>query len=154
MTEQFTFGGDIVWHPTAEYVEHAHLTAFMRQHGIKDFDELMSRSTTDIAWFTDAVLRYLDIEFYEPYSKVVDLSEGIQFPQWCVDGKMNIVHNCIDKYVATERRGHGEEKESLGLRDSVAVLWEGEEGRTKSLTYMELHKEVNKTANALRSLGF
>ena len=153
MTEQFTFGGDIVWRPTADYVERAHLTAFMRQHGIKDFDELMSRSTAKIAWFTDAVLKYLDIQFYEPYSKVVDLSEGIQFPKWCVDGKMNIVHNCIDKYVATEPQSHGEEKESLSLRDSVAVLWEGEEGRTKSLTYMGLHKEVNKTANALRSLG-
>ena len=100
----------------------------MRQHGIKDFDELMSRSTTDVAWFTDAVLKYLDIQFYEPYSKVVDLSEGIQFPKWCVDGKMNIVHNCIDKYVAAETPRHGEKKESLSLRYSVAVLWEGEEG--------------------------
>ena len=98
MTEQFTFGGDIVWRPTPEYIERAHLTAFMRQHGIKDFDELMSRSTADIAWFTDAVLKYLDIQFYEPYSKVVDVSEGIQFPKWCVGGKMNIIHNCVDKY--------------------------------------------------------
>ncbi len=153
MTEQFTFGGDIIWRPTPEYFEYAHLTAFMRQHGIKDFDELMSRSTKDIEWFTDAVLKYLDIQFFKPYSKVVDLSEGIQFPKWCVGGKMNIVYNCIDKYVDTEPQSHGEEKESLSLRDSVAVLWEGEEGTRKSLTYMELHKEVNKTANALRSLG-
>jgi acetyl-CoA synthetase len=153
MTEQFTFGGDIVWRPTADYIERAHLTAFMRRHGMKDFDELMSRSMTDIAWFTDAVLKYLDIQFYEPYSEVVDLSEGIQLPKWCVGGKMNIVHNCIDKYIATEPQSHGKEKESLSLRDSVAVLWEGEEGTTKPLTYMELHKEVNKTANALRSLG-
>src|SRR5215207_1668445 len=87
MTEQFTFGGDIVWRPTVDYIERAHLTAFMRRHGMKDFDELMSRSTTDIAWFTDVVLKYLDIQFYEPYSEVVDLSEGIQFPKWCVNGK-------------------------------------------------------------------
>ena len=58
MTEQFTFGGDIVWRPTQEYSERAHLTTFMREHGIKDFDELMSRSTADVAWFTDAVLKY------------------------------------------------------------------------------------------------
>ena len=153
MTEQFTFGGEIVWRPTVDYIERAHLTAFMRQHGIKDFDELMSRSTTDISWFTDAVLTYLDIQFYESYSNVVDLSEGIQVPKWCVDGRMNIVHNCIDKYIVTEPQRHAEEKESLSLRDSVAVLWEGEEGATKSLTYLVLHKEVNKTANALRSLG-
>ena len=98
MTEQFTFGGEIVWRPTDEYIERAHLTAFMQEHAIKDFDELMSRSTEDVVWFTDAVLKYLDIQFYEPYSQAVDLSEGIQFPKWCVDGKLNIVHNCVDKY--------------------------------------------------------
>jgi len=141
MPEQFTFGGDIVWRPTKEYIEHAHLTAFMREHGIKDFDELMSRSTADVTWFTDAVLKYLDIQFYEPYSKVVDLSEGIQLPKWCVGGKMNIVHNCVDKY------------QVLGVRDQIALLWEGEEGTTKSLSYKELYQEVNRCANALRSLG-
>jgi acetyl-CoA synthetase len=144
MSQQFTFGGDIVWRPTAEYIERAHLTAFMREHGIEDFGELMSRSTSDVAWFTDAILKYLDIQFYEPYSRVVDLSAGIQFPKWCVDGKMNIVHNCVDKYVA---RGD----EQLPIR--TALIWEGEEGATKSLTYEELYKEVNRCANALRSLG-
>jgi acetyl-CoA synthetase len=153
MTEQFTFGGDIVWRPTEEYIERAHLTAFMREHSINGFDELLSRSTSDVAWFTDAVLKYLDIQFYEPYSTVVYLSEGIQFPKWCVDGKMNIVHNCVDKYVATETQRYGEKKKALRLADSVAILWEGEESSTKSLTYEELFKEVNRCANALRSLG-
>jgi acetyl-CoA synthetase len=46
----------------------------MRLHGIRDFDELMQKSTGDVAWFTDAVLKFLDIQFYEPYSNVVDLS--------------------------------------------------------------------------------
>jgi acetyl-CoA synthetase len=141
MTEQFLFGGDIVWKPTLEYVKYANLTAFMRIHAIKDFDELMRKSTSDVAWFTDAVLKYLDIQFYEPYSKVVDLSNGIRFPIWCVDGKMNIVHNCVDKY------------QSSVMSDQLSVVWEGEEGLKKSLTYKELYKEVNKAANGLRSLG-
>ncbi|MDP1713990.1 MAG: hypothetical protein Q8L41_04530 [Anaerolineales bacterium] len=59
-----SFGGEIVWKPTAGHIERANLTAFMRTHGIKDFDELMQRSTSDVAWFTDAVLKYLDIQFY------------------------------------------------------------------------------------------
>ena len=141
MTEQFTFGGDIVWRPTPEHVEHANLTAFIRKHEIKDFNELMQRSTSDVAWFTDAVLKFLDIQFYQPYTNVVDLTDGIQFPKWCVDGKMNIVHNCVDKWQGTEG---GKQK---------AVVFEGEEGGTKTLTYEELYKEVNKAANALRSLG-
>ncbi|MDP1713498.1 MAG: acetyl-coenzyme A synthetase N-terminal domain-containing protein [Anaerolineales bacterium] len=62
----------------------------------------MQRSASDVAWFTDAVLKFLDIQFYEPYSRVVDLSEGIQFPKWCLDVKMNIVHNCVDKVQSTD----------------------------------------------------
>lgn len=84
MPEEFTFGGEIVWRPSQEHIQRAHLTAFMRRHGIADFAELMKRSTEDAAWFTDAALKYLDIEFYEPYSQVVDLSGGIQLPKWCV----------------------------------------------------------------------
>lgn len=142
MTEQFTFGGDIVWRPTQAQVENANLTTFMRTWGIKDFDALMERSTQDVAWFTEAVLKFLDVRFYEPYSKIVDLRYGIHFPKWCLDGKMNIVFNCVEKWA--------ENKEEKG---KIAIAFEGEEGRTKTLTYDELNQEINKTANALRSLG-
>jgi acetyl-CoA synthetase len=141
MPEEFTFGGEIVWRPSQEHIQRAHLTAFMRQHGIADFAELMKRSTEDAAWFTDAALKYLDIEFYEPYSQVVDLSGGIQLPKWCVGGAMNIVHNCVDKWQLSESR------------EQRAVVWEGEEGTTRTLTYKELYEQVNQAANALRSLG-
>jgi acetyl-CoA synthetase len=141
MTDQFDFGGDIVWRPTQAHIERSHLTAFMRQHGIENFDALMKRSTEDVAWFTDALLKYLEIEFYEPYSQVVDLSGGIQLPKWCVGGKMNIAHNCVDKYQPSV------------ISHQLAVLWEGEEGTTSSLTYKELYEQVNQAANALRSLG-
>jgi len=141
MPDAFEFGGDIVWEPTPDYIEHANLTRFLRQHGIKDFEELMRRSTQDVAWFTEAVLKFLDIRFYDPYSQVVDLSDGIQFPKWCVDGKMNIVHNCVDKY------------QDSAVSDQPSVVWEGEEGDTRALTYRELYEQVNKPANALRLLG-
>jgi len=141
MPDSFEFGGDIVWKPTSDYIERANLTRFMRHHGIQGFDELMRRSTDDVAWFTDAVLKFLDIQFYKPYSQAVDLSDGIQFPKWCVDGKMNIVHNCIDKY------------QQSSVSDQPAVVWEGEEGQSRKLTYHELFEQVNKVANALRSLG-
>lgn len=141
MTEHFSFGGDVIWKPAPEQIEHANLTAFMRRFEIKNFDELMRMSTSDVAWFTDALLKFLDIQFYEPYTKVVDLAEGIQFPKWCVGGKMNIVHNCVDKY------------QSSVVSGQLAIVFEGEEGITKTLTYAELNKAVNKAANALRSLG-
>jgi acetyl-CoA synthetase len=141
MSNPFDFGGEIVWRPTQKHLEDAHLTAFMRQYGISDFNELIRRSTSDVAWFTGAVLKYLDIQFYEPYLQVVDFSGGIQFPRWCVGGKMNIVHNCLDKYQSTV------------TSNQLSVLWEGEDGTTKALTYRQLYEDVNRCANALRSLG-
>ncbi|NPA31674.1 MAG: AMP-binding protein, partial [Chloroflexi bacterium] len=113
----------------------------MRRHNIPDYDTLMQRSTDDIAWFTEAVLDYLGIEFYEPYTQIVDLSRGPQWPRWCVGGKMNIVHNLLDKYMGTE------------TEHRPALIWEGEEGATRTMTYGELAREVNRAANALRSLG-
>lgn len=141
MTQSHDLGGPIVWRPTPDYLENARLTAFMHQYGIRDFADLMARSTSDVAWFTEAVLQFLDIRFYEPYSKVVDLSKGIAWPQWCVGGRMNVVHNCLDKYIGTS------------TENQPALIWEGEAGTTRTLSYGELHRQVNQVANALRSLG-
>jgi acetyl-CoA synthetase len=139
--EQFEFGGEIAWRPSRDYVENSRLRAFMRQHDIADYADLLRRSTTDLDWFWRAVLDDLHIEFYEPYTHVLDTSAGIPWTRWCVGGRLNIVHNCLDKWIgtATEQR--------------TAVRWEGEEGVTRSLTYGELHGEVNRCANALRQLG-
>lgn len=141
MSDTFDFGGEIVWRPSREIIENANLTLFMDKFKVKDFNELMDKSTKDVAWFTDAVIKFLDIQFYKSYTNVVDLAGGIQFPKWCVNGRMNIIHNCIDKY------------QSSPVADRLAVIWEGEEGVSKNLTYKELYIEVNRCANALRSLG-
>ncbi len=141
MSETFEFGGEIVWEPTPDYIENANLTRFMQLHKIPSFEELMRISTEDIAWFTDAVLKYLDIRFYQPYTQVVDLSRGIAWPRWCVGGKMNIVHNCLDKYIDTE------------TEHRPALISEAEDGELCTLTYGDLWRRVNQAANALRSLG-
>ena len=137
----FPFGQQIVWQPNPEWIAQSNLQTFMDRHGIPSYDALLERSITDLEWFWDAVLEDLDIQFYRPYSQVVDLSQGIQFPRWCVGGQMNIIHNCLDKWQETP------------VRNRVALRWEGEEGQTRLLTYADLHREVNRCANALRSLG-
>lgn len=141
MNEIFSSSSEVVWQPTEEYLASAHLTHFMRQNEIIDFDDLMKRSTSDVSWFTEAVLEYLDIQFYKPYNQVLDLSQGIAWPRWVVDGKMNIVHNLLDKYINGEVENH------------LAVITENENGRVDSLTYGDLWRKVNQAANALRSLG-
>jgi acetyl-CoA synthetase len=141
MSDGLNFAGEILWRPDSDYVDRANLTQFMHQHKMAAFPELMQRSIEDVPWFTSEVLKFLDIQFKKPFSNILDLSDGIQWPHWCVDGRMNIVQNCLDKYQNTP------------IAQETAVIWEAEEGGTRSLTYQELYREVNRAANALRSLG-
>jgi acetyl-CoA synthetase len=138
---EFQFGREFVWRPTPELIAQSNLRQFIEKHGLSSYDELMRRSTTDIAWFWDTVLRDLDVEFYKPYSQIVDLSDGKPWAHWCVDGEMNIVHNMLDKYAGTP------------TDERIAIKSEIEDGTARTLTYKDLREEVNKMAAALRSLG-
>ncbi len=137
----FPFGQKIVWQPNPQWTAESNLQRFMNRCGIPDYDTLYQRSIADIAWFWEAALEDLDIRFYQPYKQIVDLSEGPAFPKWCVGGKMNIIHNCLDKRQETELAG------------KIALRWEGEEGTVKTYTYAQLYREVNRCANGLRALG-
>ncbi|HEU0039945.1 MAG TPA: AMP-binding protein [Verrucomicrobiae bacterium] len=137
----FDFGGEIVWRPTPELMAQSNLRRFMANHGLGSLEELQRRSVTDLDWFWNAVLHDLGIRFRRPYSRLVDLSRGIAWPEWCVSGVMNIVDTCLDQYAGT-------------MTDSkTAIIWEGEEGQARRLSYFELRREVNRLANALRALG-
>jgi acetyl-CoA synthetase len=138
---QFPFNQTVVWRPDATTIQRSRLKRFMDRHGLATFDDLMARSTQDIAWFWEAVFDDLAIEFYHPYTQVVDLSRGIQWPEWCVGGQLNIVHNCLDKWMDTPGQNR------------VAIRWEGEEGAVRLLTYRDLYRAVNQMAAALRSHG-
>lgn len=139
--EQFDFGGEVVWHPSPETIARSRLRRFMDRHGIGTFDELSRSSTDEQEWFWNAVLEELEIEFYEPYTRILDTSEGIAWARWCKDGKMNIIHNCLDKWMNTP------------VQNRAALRWEGEEGETRIVTYGDLYREVNRLANGLRALG-
>jgi acetyl-CoA synthetase len=138
---EFQFGGDFVWHPPLNLVAQSNLQQFINKHGLGSYDELMRRSTTDIAWFWNAVLSDLDIQFYKPCSSVVDLTEGKPWARWCVGGEMNIVHNMLDKYAGTE------------IDSRLAIKSEIEDGTACTLTYKELREQTSQMAAALRSLG-
>src|SRR5688572_15974551 len=95
--DPFAFGGDIAWRPTREYIERSRLTAFIDRQGLRDYAHLMERSVSDPEWFWRAVLDDLGIQFYEPFTTVLDRGADPAWPRWCVGGRMNIVHNCLDK---------------------------------------------------------
>ena len=137
----FPFNQDVAWKPNPDWIRDSNLARFMKREGVRSYDDLTRRAADDVAWFWDAAIRDLGIEFSKPYENIVDLSRGTEFPRWCVDGEMNIVHNLLDKW------------QSTGLRDAPALKWELEEGRSGILTYRDLNREVCRCAHALRSLG-
>lgn len=129
------------WRPTAEYVEDSALAAFIGAHGLDDYDDLVRRSNADPEWYWDAVIRHFSIRFIKPYRKILDLSKGAPWAEWCIGGTTNLVLNCLDAHLGTP------------VIDRPAVIWEGEDGRVRTWTYGELHAETCRLAEGLRSLG-
>ena len=131
---------DIVWSPSEDYVRRANVTRLMRTHGIETYDELVARSQDDVEWFWDAVVRDLGIEFYEPYGAVLDASRGVPWSRWFVGGSINLAHSCVDRWAEATPA-------------APAVIWEGEEGPSRTVTYAELQTMANRLAGGLRALG-
>jgi len=131
----------IVWQPDPTIVRHSAIGRFMAQHGLASYEALLAKSH-DTAWFWDAFVRFADIQFYQPYTQVVDLSRGLPFPRWFNGGHINIVHNVLDKWAQNPQTA-----------DLPALLWEGEGGSRRRFTYAELHTQANHAAHALRALG-
>ncbi len=80
-----------------------------------------------------------ELHWFKPWTKVLEWDAP--WAKWFVDGKCNISYNCLDRHAASSRR------------DKVAILWEGEPGDTRALTYAQLLAEVERFASALKDLG-
>ena len=143
MNDQNTFEHqEVAWTPTAATIERAQLTRFMRQTGAANFDELYRKSIESVEEFTAEVLKFLDIKFDPPYEKLLDTSGGIEWSKWCAGGGLNITEMCVDRWAKTDE-----------TKDQPAIIWEGEEGRTRILTYTELLGEVESCAASMRNIG-
>ncbi len=80
-----------------------------------------------------------ELEWSKPWSKVLDWDPP--WAKWFVGGKLNASVNCLDRHVRTARR------------NKAALIWEGEPGDKRTLTYWDLYREVCQFANVLKSLG-
>ncbi|MCM2278107.1 MAG: acetate--CoA ligase [Oligoflexia bacterium] len=105
---------------------------------IKDYDTLYRRSIEEreAFWAEEAG----KLGWYKKWDRVLDSSQK-PFYKWFTGGKINIVHNAIDRHVATWRR------------NKLALIWEGEPGESRTYSYHALNREVCKFANILKSMG-
>ena len=132
---------EIVWRPTREVIERAQVTRLLRSVGVSDVAELHRRSVADPEWYWAAVVKDLDIRWSQPFTRVLDDSRGAMWPTWFPGGRLNFTDNCVDRNI------------DAGRGDKAAIVWEGDDGSTRTLTYRELSREVGKLANALKRLG-
>ncbi|KXC07433.1 acetate--CoA ligase [Microbacterium hominis] len=100
--------------------------------------DLYARADADREAFWAEQARAL--HWHTPFTEVLDWSQP-PFARWFADGELNVAYNCLDRHVA---EGNG---------DRVALLWEGEPGDERRITYAQLTEEVKRTANVLHDLG-
>ena len=130
---------EIVHRPSGDLVDDTNLHEFAREYDL-DVDAVVEYTADNVDWFWDEVVDHLGVEFYEPYDQVRDDTDGPQFTDWYPGGELNVAHNVLDRHAA-ERP------------DEVAVLWEGEPGDVREVTFGELHAQANRVANYLASVG-
>lgn len=129
-----------MFEPSKDIADKSNIKRFMKNNAISDYQELIRRSANEIDWYWDAVNKDLNIEWFKPYTKVLDSSDGKPWTKWFIDGKCNIIYNCIDRHIRTKR-------------EKIAYIWEGENGSKCQLTYLDLYLMTNKIANSLKTLG-
>ncbi|WP_431778436.1 acetate--CoA ligase [Microbacterium aurantiacum] len=100
--------------------------------------DLYARAAEDREGFWAEQAR--ELHWHTPFTEVLDWSTP-PFARWFGDGELNVAYNCLDRHVEA---GHG---------DRVALLWEGEPGDERAITYAELTAEVSRLANVLEGLG-
>ena len=115
----------------------------MRRLGFADRADFLRYSREDPERFWDEMMREMRVEWFHPYHQVLDLSNGPEWAQWFTGGRVNIAHNCLDRWAAP----------GAGGAQRLACIWESENGATRRVTFAELLRDANRVANGLAALG-
>ncbi|HIC95476.1 TPA: acetate--CoA ligase [Candidatus Bipolaricaulota bacterium] len=109
---------------------------FVRQANVTD-PRVYEEARHDSEGFWEGFAR--ELEWFKPWEKVLEWDPP--YAKWFVGGKLNVSYNCLDRHIKTARK------------NKAALIWEGEPGDSRTLTYFDLYREVNRFANVLKSLG-
>lgn len=133
------------WIPGEDVVARSKLFAALRKWGYTPdyagFADLNARAVADPEWFWRQVIDDLGIEFSAPFDVVLDESEGREFPRWFTGGQINVAE------LTAHRHARG------ALADKTAVVYEGDSGARRTMTFAELDTRVRQFAASLAALG-
>src|SRR5579872_4736511 len=117
--------------PPPEFSSKAHIKS------LEEYEALYKQSIQDPEKFWADAAK--ELHWFKPWDKV--LQWDLPSAKWFVGGKTNLSFNCLDRHLSGPRR------------DKTAIIWEGEPGEIRRLTYAEMHTEVQRFANGLKALG-
>ena len=120
-----------IFPPAPEFTAHAHVK------GIAEYERLCAEADRDPEAFWAGIAGELD--WFRKWDKVLEWEAP--WAKWFIGGKINISHNCLDRHLTSWRK------------NKAAIIWEGEPGEIRTLTFQQLHSEVSRFANVLKSLG-
>ena len=120
-----------VFPPPEEFSKHAHIKS------LEQYEAMYNKSIDDPEGFWAEAAK--ELHWFKPWDKVLEWN--LPSAKWFVGGKMNLSYNCLDRHVSGVRAGKN------------AIIWEGEPGEVRRLTYAELLSDVQRFANSLKALG-
>jgi len=128
---------DSVLQETRKFAPPAEFSARARVRSLAEYERLWEEAAADVEAFWGRLAE--ELHWFEPFTKVLEWNEP--FAKWFVGGKTNASYNCLDAHLNSWRR------------NKAAIIWEGEPGDQRVLTYQTLHYEVCKFANVLKAQG-
>jgi acetyl-CoA synthetase len=120
--------------PPPEFSKSAHISS------MEQYEEIYKRSVDDPEGFW-AEMAEKQLTWYKKWDKVLEYSFEKPEIKWFIGGKLNVSYNCLDRFLQTP------------TRNKAAIIWESDEGDTKTYTYQQLHYQVNRFANVLKKKG-
>lgn len=121
-----------LFQPPTDLAEQSQFKSF------SDYEQIYAKAKADPAGFW-AELAQKELHWFQPWDSVLDWQPPMA--KWFSGGKLNISYNCLDRHLTTWRK------------NKAALIWEGEPGDSRTLTYAQLHREVCQMANVLKDLG-
>lgn len=125
------------WFPSDEQIQATNIAALINQLKLSSYPELHAWSAQHRAEFWHVMIQRLGIRFRQKYTEVVDLTQGVESPQWLVGARLNIVESCFQ-----------------APEDALAIVFQPEGGSLWALSYGELHALTNRVAKGLVEEGF
>ena len=130
------------WLPSESDLKRSRLAKAMTRWGYDSFAALHRDSVEKPDWFWPAATQDLDIRFTRAPSATVDTSAGRNFPRWFSGATLNVATHCVERHAANP-----------ALRDTPAVIYEGDSGQRREISFGALGTEVERVAAGLAALG-